>query len=244
MTGEAELSKQRLRVAITLSVVITVAVAAAVAVWGLGTLPQFPPVAQATPPPAGTLAYQAPVGGDRCVTVTPVSGAATTTLECGDFILHRWTDGGEVQVASEVAGRDAGELGDRVVESLRITTYDPATGLPSAPPVEAGWESWDEFDAPIPEDRRAEIDDRYGAVRVVAQGSDGDERTVVDLRVPDGYTFWSVAWSPDDEWLYAEDSADRILLIDPSGLNEIWVIAEPGGSPTWHLDGVGSTRPW
>jgi len=243
MTGDAAQPHRRLRVAIPLAAVIAVVVAVAVAVWGLGTLPQFPPVREAPQAPTGTLAYQTPAGGDRCVTVAPVAGGATTTLTCGDFLLHRWTDDGHVEVATEVAAADTGTVGDRDVEFLRITTYDPATGRQSEPPVEADWQSWDEF-APFPETRRAEIGDRLGGVRVVAEGSDGVERTVVDLSVPDGYSLWAVAWSPDEEWLYAEDSAQRILLIDPSGLNEIWVITAPGESPTWYLEGPGSTRPW
>ncbi len=233
------------RAAVLLSAAVALVVGVVVAVWGVGRLPAYPPAGEAVPAPSGLIAYSAISEGTRCVAVRPVSGGDPVVLDCGEFtISHRWTDDGLVEVASEPVG-DKDDVGLEPGEAVRVATYDPTTGEQIGSTREIDWQ-WPQPVRPTAADgRTADIGDRVGGLRITVEDRPhGEERTAVDIEAPDGYDLWSIAWSPDDAWLYAVDSARRVLLIDPDGVDGVWIIAEEADEPTWYIPGHGSTTAW
>jgi hypothetical protein len=224
-------------VAVVILAVVVVAVVQ-VAREASRTVPRFPSLVEHPDPRwHGTVAYFA---RDGCVHLIAASGTGDRPVHCpapsqdpeqakrlGKLIgpQLRWRADGRLEITMfRMPMGPKGEWHAGSQQLLDVTTGKieevPATELPAAPT--------EGRDTAVAADGRtatvvAHPDDGRAVLRV--EDPDGRSRTVLSAHGPRSYTISSLAWSPDDEWIGADDR--RILVVDPAGTATPRVLVTP-----------------
>ncbi|HUG85174.1 MAG TPA: hypothetical protein VMM13_11445 [Euzebya sp.] len=214
-----EVGVQRKRWALVAAIVVVALVIGVVVAFGLIPYPDLPSVAdQPDPPVTAQLAYTSYERAGPCVHVVDGRGR-DRELGCGQSFqgVPVWLEDGRLGLRSyepdgstvAVLQTDTGEVIERV-EELRTERQD----------LQVTNEAGEEL----------RIGGQDGRTWVQVTGPDGDGRRVLELDGPGTYQLYEVGWSTDGDWIVAQDSIGRVLVVAADGRVEARIWATDVGS--------------
>lgn len=218
-------------------------------VGGLGhSQPKFPSLAT-TPDPSlhGTVAY---FGTNSCVRVVAASGQPAKDVLCIKPGTLSAPQAGSKLIGPQLVWRSDGRL--------EVTMFSMTAAKAQAPTYSAGWQqvvdvrtgtvvqtpsadlpnSWNTTTRPTtnPSGQRLSIYNSSGTgkIKITLTEADGSSRVLLSAQGPGEYTYhlYSAFWSPDWQWIAADDG--RILIITPGhpAVTRVLVDQMPNGGFT------------
>ena len=196
---------------LTAAGVVAVIVLAIVIVFGITNPPGFPSLYDGGPTIQAMVAY-VEHGRDECVQVLDVATGESRELYCADWLwLEGWDDDGNLRVQAG-NGIDA------------VSVLDPTTGTI----IGSG-----DFAGETPGNVVSlHATSRDGHATLVYTG-DGADVTLIDVNGPRNYAFWQYGLTAGDEYVWVNDSADRLLLVARDGTGGPWLVAENVPNAMW-----------
>ncbi len=239
-------TRRRVRVGIVVAVVVVLVVLAVTSFIEFGrTVPDFPSLATSPDPTLrGTVAYVDP--NSDCVSIVAAAGSPSREVFCpppfdvtdamalgkplGPQLV--WLSDGRLEVTvfrmTDVPGPDLDPGWQKIVDVRTGTVTDvPADSVPSAPNLGTR-----PTVSPSGDRLGFTSDPQSGTIAITLTDASGRSRTLLDERGPGSYTYGldSAFWSPDYQWVLADDGRILAITTDEPPVTRV-LVGALGGSP-------------
>lgn len=219
-------------IAVTSALGVAVAGTVVIMITGVRHVPSWPTLRES--PLGGVPGAIAGIRHDdtgACVVVVSPVGGDERELGCDaasrSYVdLVTWTHDGELRAITYEAGGPMTGTFDPTTGELRSVVADDL--FDERQPVIPGSDGHRDSDGARV---GASSDDGDAAITVTT--ADGQSEEILSVRGPRDYSIWQAWWSPDGQWVLAEDSEQRLLLVRASGEHEVRVVARGVSDAVW-----------